>query len=350
MPFTAAEIAKHLGGEVIGDAALTLKGFAPADRAQAGDLTFAENENYFARAEQSAASAVIIDGAFASGRKTLIRVPDARIAFAKVLPLFFPEPVFPPGIHPSAIVPASAQIDPTAHIGPYCVLGEKVRIGARSVLQGGNYVGAGCQVGEEVSLFPNVVLYAGTELGNRVRVHAGTVIGSDGFGYVQDSGIHRKVPQIGSVLIRDDVEIGANVTIDRGALGPTIIGRGTKIDNLVMVAHNVTIGEHCLLVSQAGIAGSTRLGNYVILAGQVGVAGHLKIGNRVSVAAQSGVMHNIPDGEKWLWTPAQPDRQAKRQMIALQQLPDLLRRFNELEKKLGAATEPLAAPKPKTDG
>lgn len=342
MPFTAAEIAEHLGGQVIGEPSLSLKGFAPADRAQSGDLTFAENENYFARAEQSAAAAIIVDGAFSTQRKTLIRVSDARIAFAKVLPLFFPEPVFPTGIHPTAIVPASAQVDTTAYIGPYCVLGEKVKIGARSVLQGSNHIGRGCQLGEQVTLFPNVVLYPGTELGNRVRVHSGTVIGSDGFGYVQDGGIHLKVPQIGSVIIRDDVEIGANVTIDRGALGPTIIGRGTKIDNLVQIAHNVTVGEHCLIVSQAGIAGSTKLGNYVILAGQAGVAGHLKIGNRVSVAAQSGVMHNIPDGEKWLWSPAQPDRQAKRQMIALQQLPELLRRFNELEKKLAPATESLA--------
>jgi UDP-3-O-[3-hydroxymyristoyl] glucosamine N-acyltransferase len=185
-----------------------------------------------------------------------------------------------------------------------------------------------------VNLYPSVTLYPGTELGDRVRIHSGTVIGSDGFGYVPDGDIHRKVPQIGSVIIREDVEIGANVTIDRGALGPTVIGRGTKIDNLVQIGHNVTIGEHCLIISQAGIAGSCKLGNYVILAGQVGVAGHLKIGNRVSVAAQSGVMHNIPDGEKWLWSPAQPDRQAKRQMIALQQLPELLRRVHELEKKL----------------
>jgi len=336
MPYTAAEIAKHLDGEVVGDSSIVLKGFAPADRAQPGDLTFAENENYFARADQSAASAVIVDGPFTSNRKVLIRVPDARIAFAKVLPLFFPEPAFSPGVHPTAIVPESAQVDPTAHVGPYCVLGEKVRIGARTVLQGGDHVGAGCRIGEDATLFPRVVLYSGTEVGNRVRIHSGTVIGSDGFGYVQDGGMHRKVPQIGSVVVRDDVEIGANVTIDRGALGPTIIGRGTKIDNLVQIAHNVIIGEHCLVVSQAGVAGSSKLGNYVILAGQVGIAGHLKIGNRVSVAAQSGVMHNIPDGEKWLWTPAQPDRQAKRQMIALQQLPDLLRRFNELEKKFAA--------------
>ncbi len=334
----------------MGDPALVLKRFAPADRAVAGDLTFAENESYFARAEQSAASAVIIDGPYASSRKTLIRVPNARIAFAKVLPLFFPEPAFAPGVHPTALVAPTAQVDPTAHIGPYCVVGEKVRIGPRSVLQGLNHVGANCQLGEEVNLFPNVTLYAGVEIGHRVRIHSGTVVGSDGFGYVLDNGMHRKVPQIGNVIIRDDVEVGANVTIDRGALGPTLIGAGTKIDNLVQIAHNVTIGEHCLVVAQVGIAGSTKVGNYVIFAGQVGIAGHLKIGNRVSVAAQSGVMHNIPDGEKWLWTPAQPDRQAKRQMIALQQLPELLRRVHELEKKLAIAAPTPAAPKPEPPG
>lgn len=316
---------------------MLLKGFAPADRAQPGDLTFAENESYFARAEQSAAAAVIVDGTFSSTKKVLIRVPNARIAFAKVLPLFFPEAVFAAGVHPTAVVPPSAIVDPTAHIGPYCVLSEGVRVGARAVLQGGDFIGPKCVLGEDVNLFPNVTVYPGTEIGSRVRIHSGTVVGSDGFGYVQDAGVHRKVPQIGSVLIRDDVEIGANVTIDRGALGPTVIGRGTKIDNLVQIAHNVTIGEHCLVVAQAGIAGSSKLGNHVVLAGQVGIAGHLKIGNHVSVAAQSGVMRSIPDGEKWLWSPAQPDRQAKRQMIALQQLPDLLRRVNELEKRFGLA-------------
>jgi UDP-3-O-[3-hydroxymyristoyl] glucosamine N-acyltransferase len=333
MPFTAAEIAKTLGGEVIGDPLTVLKGFAPADRAQPGDLTFAENENYFTRAEQSAAAAVIIDGHFKSSKKVLIKVPSARIAFAKVLPLFFPQPAFAPGIHASAVVSKTAQIDPSAHIGPHCVIGDRVRIGSRSVLQGGNHLATDCSLGDDVNLFPNVILYPSSEIGNRVRIHSGSVIGSDGFGYVLDDGIHRKVPQIGNVIIRDDVEIGANVTIDRGALGPTIVGTGTKIDNLVQIAHNVTLGEHCLIVSQAGIAGSTRLGNFVILGGQVGVAGHLKIGNHASVSAQSGVMHDIPDGEKWLWTPAQPDRQAKRQMIAMLQLPELLRRVAALEKK-----------------
>jgi UDP-3-O-[3-hydroxymyristoyl] glucosamine N-acyltransferase len=342
MPFSAAQIAQHLGGQVLGEPSTVLTGFAPADRAQPGDLTFAENENYFVRAEQSAASAVIVDGPFTSTRKVLIRVAEARVAFAKVLPLFFPDPTFAPGIHPTAVVPPSARVDPTAYIGPFCVLGEEVRIGARVVLQGADFLGAGCQLAEEVNLFPQVTLYPRTEVGPRARIHSGSVLGSDGFGYVQEAGAHLKVPQIGNVIIREDVEIGANVTIDRGALGPTIIGRGTKIDNLVQIAHNVVIGEHCLVVSQAGIAGSTKLGNYVILAGQVGVAGHLKIGNRVSVAAQSGVMNNIPDGEKWLWSPAQPDRQAKRQMIALQQLPELLRRVHELEKKLAPSEPPKA--------
>jgi UDP-3-O-[3-hydroxymyristoyl] glucosamine N-acyltransferase len=344
MPYTIADIAKRLGGEVLGDASLVIKGFAPADRAQPGDLTFAENESYFTRAEQSAASAIIVDAPCAPSRKTLIRVPNARVAFAKVLPLFFPEQAHAAGIHPTAIVPASARVDPTAHIGPYCVLGEKVRIGPRSALQGLIYVGADCLVGEDATIFPNVTLYPRTEVGNRVRIHSGTVVGSDGFGYVLDNGVHRKVPQIGNVIICDDVELGANVTVDRGALGPTIVGKGTKIDNLVQIAHNVTVGEHCIIISQVGVSGSTKLGNYVILGGQVGLAGHLKIGNRVSVAAQSGVMNNIPDGEKWIWTPAQPDRQAKRQMIALQQLPELFRRVKALEKQLEVKAEPIAPP------
>ena len=336
MSFTAAELAKHLGGEVLGNGAVVLTGFAPADRAQPGDLTFAENDSYFACAEQSAAAAILVDGNFKTAKKALIRVPNARIAFAKALPLFYPEPAFPPGIHPTAIVAASAKLDPTAHVGPYSVIGEHVRVGARSVLQSGVYVGANCAIGDEVNIFPNVTLYPKIEIGHRVRIHSGTVVGSDGFGYVLDGGVHRKVPQIGNVIIGDDVEIGANVTIDRGALGPTTIGRGTKIDNLVQIAHNVTIGENCLVVAQAGIAGSTTLGNYVVLGGQVGLAGHLKIGNRVSIAAQSGVMHDISDGEKWFGYPAQPDRQAKRQMVALQQLPELIRRVSKLEQKQNA--------------
>jgi UDP-3-O-[3-hydroxymyristoyl] glucosamine N-acyltransferase len=339
MSYSAAEIAKLIGGEVVGDSHAILKGFAPAERAQAGDLTFAENEDYFARAEQSAATAIIAERRFSSAKKILIRVPNARVAFAKALALFFPEPKFASGIHPTTVVAKSAQIDPTAHIGPHCAVGERVKLGENSVLQGGNFVGDDSKLGDDVNLFPSVTIYPRTEIGKRVRIHAGTVVGSDGFGYVLDGGVHRKVPQVGNVVIGDDVEIGANVTIDRGALGSTVIGKGTKIDNLVQIAHNVEIGEHCIVIAQAGISGSTKLGKYVILAGQVGLAGHLKIGDQVTVAAQSGVMHDIPDGEKWFGYPAQPDKEIKRQIIAQRKLPDLLKRVAELEKKLGGKPE-----------
>jgi UDP-3-O-[3-hydroxymyristoyl] glucosamine N-acyltransferase len=341
--FTAAQIAKELDGEVIGDGALELTGFAPATTARAGDLTFAENESFFQKAEQSAAAAILIDGPFTSAHKPLIRVANARIAFARVLPLFFPERTFAPGLHPSVLVDPSAQIDPTAHIGPHCVIGEKVKIGPGVVLQGGNHIGRNSVIGAESRLFPNVVIYDQTQIGQRVRIHAGAVIGADGFGYVPDSGVHRKVPQVGHVILQDDVEIGANVTIDRGALGPTTIGKGTKIDNLVQIGHNVSMGEHCLVVAQVGVAGSTKIGHNTTLAGQVGIAGHLKVGNHVTIAAQSGVMHDVPDGEKWLGAPAQPDRQAKRQMIALQHLPELMRRVGELEKQVGRRP-PLSKP------
>ena len=330
--FTAADLAKQLSGEVIGDGHVKISGFAPASAAREGDLTFAENEKFFASADQSAAAAILVDGDFQSANKVLIRVKNARIAFAKVLPLFFPEPKFAPGIHPTAVVDASAEIDASAHLGPHCVVGAKVKIGARTVLQGGNHIEAESILGEETRLFPNVVIYSGTRIGNRVRIHAGSVIGSDGFGYVFDSVFHRKIPQIGNVVIHDDVEIGANVTVDRGALGPTTIGKGTKIDNMVQIAHNVTIGEHCVIISQTGIAGSTKLGNYVTLAGQVGIAGHLKIGDRATIAAQSGVMNDIGEGEKVFGSHAQPDRQMKRQLISIQRLPELLKRVAELEK------------------
>ena len=243
---------EQLRGEVLGDGSVQLTGFAPADCARAGDLTFAEKETHFAAAEQSQAAAILVSEAFAPSKKVLIRVRNARVAMARVLPLFFPPDQQPSGIHPGAMIDASAQIDPTAHIGPDCVLGARVRLGARSVLMGGNHVGRDCQIGDDVCLFPNVVIYARTQIGHRVTIHAGTVIGSDGYGYVFDEGRHRKMLQVGNVIIHDDVEIGANAAIDRGALGSTVIGQGTKIDNLVHVAHNVVIGRHCLVMGQVG--------------------------------------------------------------------------------------------------
>jgi UDP-3-O-[3-hydroxymyristoyl] glucosamine N-acyltransferase len=324
---------------VLGDANAALTGFATADTAKPGDLTFAETDEFFTAAENSAATAIIAGKNSSSTKKIVIRVANPRIAFAKALAVFFPEPKFAAGIHPSAVVAASAQIDPTAHVGPHCVVCERVKLGANVVLQSGNSVGADSVLGDETNLFPNVTVYPRTQIGQRVRIHAGSVIGSDGFGYVLDSGFHRKVPQIGNVVIGDDVEIGANVTVDRGALGATIIGRGTKIDNLVQIAHNVQIGEHCIVIAQVGIAGSSKLGSYVILAGQAGVAGHLKIGNQAIVGAQSGVMTDIPDGGKWMGAPAQPDKDFKRQVIALRHLPDLLKKISTWEKKLGVKPE-----------
>jgi UDP-3-O-[3-hydroxymyristoyl] glucosamine N-acyltransferase len=338
MSFTAAQIATKLQGEIVGDGSVQLTGLAPADRARTGELTFAENPAYFASAEQSQAAAILVAGPFVSSSKVLIRVPNVRVALARVLPVFFPSVELPCGIHPSAVIAISARINPTAHIGPSCVLGARVRLGARSVLMGGNDLRADCQLGDDVCLFPNVVLYRQTQLGSRVTIHAGTVIGSDGFGYVLDEGRHRKVLQLGNVVIHDDVEIGANSAIDRGTLGFTVIGAGTKIDNLVHVAHNVVVGRHCLILGQVGFAGSTTLGDYVVVASQSGIADHLKIGSQAMVGAKSGVMRDIPDGGRVLGIPAAPDRQAKRQMIAIQQLPDLLHRMRDLEKQLQELT------------
>lgn len=335
MSFTAAEIARELQGEVIGNSSVALKGFAPAETAKEGDLTFAENEEYLAQAQKSAASAIIVAGNVTAPDKVLIRVKNARVAFAKALTMFFPEPVFPAGIHPTAVVAPDAQVDPSAHIGPHCVVGARTKIGPKSALIAGVVVAADCTLATNVVLFPNVTIYSHTHLGQRVRIHAGTVIGADGFGYVLDAGTHRKVPQVGNVVIGDDVEIGANVTIDRGALGPTVIGKGTKIDNLVQLAHNVQVGEHCLIVAQVGVAGSCKLGNYVIIAGQAGIAGHLKLGDQVVVGGQAGVMRDIPAGERWNGTFAQKDIDFKRQQIAMRELPGLLKRVAALEKKLG---------------
>ena len=341
MTFTAAQLAAQLQGEVIGDGSVPLTGFAAADRARAGDLTFAEKDTYFAAAEASAASAILVSGPFTSATKVVIRVANARVAMARVLPLFFPPEEFSPGIHPSASVAPSARIDATAHVGPGCVIGAGASIGARSALLGGNHVGPDCRLGDDVRLFPRVVLYAHTQLGHRVAIHAGTVIGSDGYGYVFDQGRHVKILQVGNVIIEDDVEIGANSAVDRAALGSTVIGAGTKIDNLVHIAHNVVFGRHCLIMGQAGFAGSTQFGNYCVIASQSGVAGHLKIGHQVTVGGKSGVMRDVADKETVLGFPAVPDKQAKRQWVGIQKLPELIVRMRDLEKQVATLTAKL---------
>jgi len=341
--FTAAELARRLQGEVRGEASVELHGLAAADTAGPGDLTFAESEAFLVRAESSAAGA-ILTSLEAGPAKTVIRVRHTRLAMAQALALFYPEPAFAPGLHPSAVVDPGARIDPTAHVGPLCAIGSGSELGPRVVLMAGVVVGANCVLGADTRVFPRVILYDRTHVGARVRIHAGAVLGSDGYGYVFANGAHQKVPQVGQVVIEDDVEIGANVTIDRAALGATVIGHGTKVDNLVHVAHNVTVGSHCLLIAQVGIAGSTTVGDYVTMAGQVGISDHLRIGNRVTIGAQAGVMSHIPDGETWLGAPARPVAQMMRQFATAEKLPELARRLAALERQVAAQRAEPAKP------
>lgn len=334
MTFTVSEIAERVAGVIAGDGSALLTRLAAVENAGPGDLTFAEKKEHFRAAESSAATAILVQADFVSAGKVLIRVPSARIAVAKLLPLFFPPPVPAPGIDPQAVIAASAQVDPTARVGPGCVIGEGVRIGPRSALLGGNHLGAGSHLGEDVWLHPNAVIADGTIIGNRVVIHAGAMIGSDGYGYVFDEGRHRKVLQVGNVVIHDDVEIGANSTIDRAALGSTVIGAGTKIDNLVHIAHNVIIGRHCLLMAQVGIAGSTTLGDYAVIASQSGLADHLTVGRQATVGAKSGVMRDIPEGGTVVGLPAMPAAKTKRVWAAAPYVPELLRRVRELEQQV----------------
>ena len=334
MPITASQIAEQLQGEVIGDGAVELLGFAAADKAREGDLTFAEKEIYFANAERSQASAILVSGPFTSPSKVLIRVPNTRVAMARLLPIFFPQDEYAPGIHPSAVIADTAQIDSTAHIGPNVIIGDNVRIGARTALLGGNHIGHDSQIGDDACFHPNAVVYPRSKIGHRVSIHAGTVIGSDGYGYTFDGGHHRKVLQVGDVLIGDDVEIGANAAVDRGALGSTTIGDGTKIDNFVHLAHNVKVGRHCIIMGQVGIAGSTCVGDYCVVASQTGIAGHLRIGHQVTIGAKSGVMRDIPSKATFLGVPARPDRKTKRQWIGTEQLPEMIKRLRKMEKQL----------------
>ena len=331
---TVDQVAKCVEGRVVGDGSTLLSGVAAASSAKAGDLTFAENEAFLLAAEATEAAAILVSQESASAKKPLIVVTSPRVAMARILALFAPSETFPHGIDASAVVHATAVVDPTAHIGPQCVVGPDARVGARSVLLGGNHLGRNVRVGEDVRLFPNVVVYAACEIRDRVSIHAGTVIGGDGYGYVFDQGRHRKVPQLGNVVIEADVEIGANVAIDRAAFGSTVIGQGTKIDNLVHVAHNVVMGRHCLVMGQVGFAGSTVLGDYCVVASQSGIAGHLRLGHQSTVGAKSGVMRDVPDKERVLGIPAMPDKQTKRQWLSIQQLPELLKRMRELERQV----------------
>ncbi|MBI4462513.1 MAG: UDP-3-O-(3-hydroxymyristoyl)glucosamine N-acyltransferase [Acidobacteria bacterium] len=335
MRTTVGEIAAYVGGEVVGDPKTEVTGFASLERAGPGDLVYVEGEKHAELGRASAASAVFVARDVSVPGKVMIRVANPKLAFARAVEWLAPEPRMAPGIHPTALVAPSAQLGQNVAVGPYVVIEAHARIANDCQIGAGCYVGERAELGEGCVLFPRVTLCGNVRLGAQVRIHSGTVVGSDGFGYVFAEGSYHKFPQRGRVEIGDDVEIGANSAIDRGALDATVIGRGTKLDNLVHVAHNVRIGEHCVLAAQTGVSGSSTLGNYVVAGGQVGIADHVRIEDRAVLGAQAG----IPTGKRILrehtvWgTPARPLEEFKKAYAYFARLPELAARLEALEKK-----------------
>ena len=343
---TIHEIAEWLGGEVVGnniESAPDIERVAKIEEAKSGSLTFLANPKYEKHLGTTHATAVLVsrklDLKKNVGRASLIfiRVDDPYVAFLQVLKRLTPivEP-FTSGIHSSAIVPSNATMGKNVSIGAHAVIGEHVIIGDNTKIGAGCVVGNHAQVGSECLFYPNVVVYHQCKIGNRVILHAGAVIGSDGFGFAPKAdGSYEKIPQLGIVVLDDDVEIGANTTIDRATMGDTHIHCGAKIDNLVQIAHNVVIGEHTVIAAQTGISGSTKIGKHCMLAGQVGVAGHIEIADRTVIMAQSGIPKSIEEpGKSYFGYPADEARKAQRVYIAMKMLPDMLREFTALQKKV----------------
>jgi UDP-3-O-[3-hydroxymyristoyl] glucosamine N-acyltransferase len=335
MRVTLDAVAKAIDGTVVGDGTVEITGVAGIREAREGELTFLANPRYEPYLDLTQASAVIVAENHKNCGKPLIQNANPYLAFLKAVRFFQGEGPRPaPGPHPSAVVAAGAVLDPSASVGPCAVVEAGAVIGPRSIVQAGCYVGAGARIGADCLLYPNVTLRETCEIGDRVIVHSGVVIGSDGFGFVRDGDIHRKLPQVGNVVIEDDVELGACVTIDRATTGTTRIGAGTKIDNLVQIAHNVQVGRNCIIVAQVGISGSTKLGDHVVLAGQVGVVGHIEIGAGAMIGAKSGVSNSVEPGEKLFGSPARPFAQAKRIEASLKYLPELIHTVRRLKRRV----------------
>jgi UDP-3-O-[3-hydroxymyristoyl] glucosamine N-acyltransferase len=329
---TVEELARRVEGALEGDGGAVISGVASIEEAEHGDIVFAENDRFLTRAAKSRASAIVAFLDAVVPDKPLIKVENPRFAFARILEMFEPCLNAPPGIHPTAVVGLNSLFGEEVSIGPNTVIGDNVRIGDHAIVMAGCFVGDHCVIGEKTVLYPNVTLYQGTMLGCRVRVHSGTVLGADGFGYTRIGDNIYKVPQIGTVEVHDDVEIGANCTVDRAKTGATIIGARTKIDNLVHVAHNVKIGCDCIIVAQVGVAGSVQIGRGVILAGQAGIKDHITIGDGATVAAQAGLFGDVPAGAHYSGYPARPHREKLRQEAAVEKLPVYVRRLRALEK------------------
>jgi UDP-3-O-[3-hydroxymyristoyl] glucosamine N-acyltransferase len=342
-----ADLAGLVGGRVEGDPDREVEAVRTLDVAGPRDLSFLNHSRYRAQALASAAGALLVSPDLAADLRAgdhprdLLVVSDTAFALSRLLPLFYPPEVPEPGIHPTAVVEPEAVVDPTAWVGPYAVIGAGSRIGPRAAVHAHVVVGRRCAVGEGSVLHPHAVLYPETEVGSGSIVHAGAVLGADGFGYATSGGAHHKVPQVGRVALGNEVEVGANSTIDRATLGETRIGDGTKIDNLVQVGHNVQVGRHCILCGQAGIAGSTKLGDYVVLAGQAGVSGHIHLGDGAQVAAKSAALTSVEPRTQVAGIPAIELRRWRRQAVLISRLEEMSRRLRALERQLASSGEPL---------
>ncbi|MBI5874264.1 MAG: UDP-3-O-(3-hydroxymyristoyl)glucosamine N-acyltransferase [Deltaproteobacteria bacterium] len=332
---TLKELARFVGGDIAGDENIAISDVAGIDNAGEGDITFIANPKYIAMIANAKASAFIVSpDVKAQAGKNFLYVKNPYLAFAKILALFNPPPLPYNGIHPDAYIHPTAKIGSSVSIYPHVFIGEDAVIGDRVSLYPGVFVGRGASIGDDTILYSNVSVRERCHIAKRVIIHCNSVVGSDGFGFAKDGAKYHKIPQVGIVRIEDDVEIGACVTIDRATLGETVVGRGTKIDNLVQIAHNVTIGEDCVIVAQAGIAGSTKIGSRVTLAGQVGVVGHIEIGDDVIIGSQSGVAQDITSKGVFSGSPAIPHRDWLKAQNIFAKLPEMRKMLLELEKRV----------------
>ncbi len=329
---TLKEITEYLMGELRGDPELTITGVEGIEHAQASDITFLRTEKLPEGIELKA-GAILVKDFLEEVKTSQIRVKNPQYAFARLLELFYVKKPAPGGISNQAIIEEGVEFGKELTVAPFAYISKGARIGNNTFIGAHVFIGEDTIIGDDCFIYPGVVIRERVSIGNRVIIHSGTVIGSDGFGYVFEEGRHYKIPQVGGVIIEDDVEIGANVTVDRATKGNTIIMRGTKIDNLVQIAHNVKIGPHSIIVAQTGIAGSSELGAGVILAGQVGVADHIKIADGVRIGAQSGIMEDLKPGT-YFGTPTLPHREWFRLYALYKRLPELFKRIKELEERL----------------
>lgn len=336
MEKTLKELAQLVGGTCQGPEDLIIRGLAAIQQAGPDEITFVARPKFAAQIGASRAGAFIVSPELAQVPRPLIITADPYLAYAKIATVFAPPPRRWPGISNQAYLGANCTLGEDVSIGPFVCLGDNVTLGDRTTLMPGTVIGQGVTIGADTLVYANVTIGDHCVVGSRVIIHSGTVIGADGFGFAPDGATYYKIPQLGTVVIEDDVEIGANCTIDRGALGETRIGRGVKIDNLVMVAHNVVIGENSILVAQVGISGSTQVGRNAVLAGQVGLVGHITIGDGVRIGAQSGVTNSVPAGQVLMGSPALPLSDYKRMKAVQKKLPEVYERLRALEKQLAA--------------